>query len=92
MASVEFKNQPFCRAELENFDFDLKYTVVGATVYFSGANFPNVVTASITTNSLAGLQSYMQKCGPGSVISFDNIKVSGPDGVRSIEGKSIALY
>lgn len=92
MASVEFKNQPFCRAELENFDFDLKYTVVGATVYFSGANFPNVVTASITTNSLASLQSYMQKCGPGSVISFDNIKVSGPDGVRSIEGKSIALY
>ncbi len=92
MASVEFKNQPFCRAELEQFDFDLKFNVVGANVYFSGANFPNVITRSISSNSLGGLQAEMQKCGPGSVISFDNIKVSGPDGTRSIEGKSIALY
>jgi len=92
MPSVEFKNQQFCRAELEQFDFDLKFNVVSATVYFSGANFPNVATRSISSNSLAGLQAEMQKCGPGSVISFDNIKVAGPDGTRSIEGKSIALY
>lgn len=92
MPSVEFKNQQFCRADLENFDFDLKYNVVSATVYFSGANFPNVVTASLNGNGLGGLATYMQRCGPGSVISFDNIKVSGPDGTRSIEGKSIALY
>lgn len=92
MPSVEFKNQQFCRADLENFDFDLKYNVVSATVYFSGANFPNVVTASLNGNSLGGLATYMQRCGPGSVISFDNIKVSGPDGTRSIDGKSIALY
>ncbi len=92
MPSVEFKNQQFCRAELENFDFDLKFNVVSATVYFSGANFPNVVTASISSNSLGALSGTMQRCGPGSVISFDNIKVSGPDGTRSIEGKSIALY
>jgi len=92
MTSVEFKNQQFCRAELENFDFDLKFNVVSATVYFSGANFQNVATRNISSNSLAGLQAEMQKCGPGSVISFDNIKVSGPDGTRSIEGKSIALY
>lgn len=92
MPSVEFKNQQFCRAELENFDFDLKYNIASATVYFSGANFPNVATRSISGNSLAGLQAEMQKCGPGSVISFDNIKVTGPDGTRSIDGKSIALY
>ena len=92
MASVEFKNQQFCRAELEQFDFDLKFNVVSATVYFSGANFPNVATRSLNSNSLASLQPEMQKCGPGSVISFDNIKVAGPDGTRSIEGKSIALF
>jgi hypothetical protein len=34
----------------------------------------------------------MARCGPGSVVTFDNIKVSGPDGTRSIDGKSIALY
>ena len=92
MPSVEFKNQQFCRADLENFDFDLKYNVVSATVYFSGANFPNVVQGSLSSNNLGGLQTFMQRCGPGSVISFDNIKVSGPDGARSIDGKSIALY
>jgi len=92
MASIAFKSQTSARAELENFDFDLRYSIVSATVYFSGANFPNVVTASISGNSLAPLSTYMQRCGPGSVISFDNIKVSGPDGTRSIDGKSIALY
>jgi gliding motility-associated protein GldM len=92
MPSVEFKSQQFCRAELENFDFDLRFTIVSATVYFSGANFPNVATAAINGNSLGALASFIQRCGPGSVVTFDNVKVQGPDGVRTIEGKSIALY
>lgn len=92
MPSVEFKSQQFCRAELENFDFDLRFNVVSATVFFSGANFPNVATASIQGNQLGSLSSFMSRCGPGSVITFDNVKVQGPDGIRSIEGKSIALY
>jgi len=92
MLSVEFKNQQFCRAELENFDFDLKFNVVSATVYFSGAGFPSVAQGSINSNSLAGLQAFISRCGPGSVVTFDNVKVSGPDGTRGIDGKSIALY
>jgi gliding motility-associated protein GldM len=92
MPSVEFKSQQFCRAELENFDFDLRFNIVSATVFFSGANFPNVATASIQGNQLGSLGSFISRCGPGSVITFDNVKVQGPDGVRSIEGKSIALY
>ena len=92
MPSVSFKAQDYCRAELEYFDFDTKYSVVSATVYFSGANFPNVQTASITGNNLAAVKALMARCGPGSVISFDNVKVSGPDGTRTIDGKSIALY
>lgn len=92
MPAVAFKAQDFCRAELEAFDFDTKYNVVSATVYFSGANFSSVQTAAITSNSLAPIKALMQRCGPGSVISFDNVKVSGPDGSRTIDGKSIALY
>lgn len=90
--SVEFKNQQYCRAELENFDFDLKYNVVSAVVYFSGAGFPNVATANLNGNSLGGLSSYLSKCGPGSQVTFDQIKVSGPDGTRTIEGRSFSLY
>jgi len=92
MTSAEFKAQQFCRAELENFDFDLRYNIVGATVYFSGANFSNVVTTSITNNNLSSLSQYIQRCGPGSVVTFDQVKVQGPDGQRTIEGKSIALF
>jgi gliding motility-associated protein GldM len=93
MPSVDFKNQQFCRADMgPDFIYDVRYTVVSATVYFSGANFNNVVTASITGNTLGALSSYIQRCGPGSVVSFDNIKVSGPDGIRIIEPKSFALF
>ncbi len=90
--AVEFKNQSFARAELENFDFDLKFNVVSATVYFSGAGFPNVATAPLNGGNLSGLSALMQRAGPGSIVTFDNVKVSGPDGTRSIDGRSIALY
>ncbi len=90
--AVEFKNQPNCRADLENFDFDLKFNVVSATVYFSGANFPNVATGTISGNSLGPINALIQRCGPGSSITFVNIKVQGPDGVRSIDERSITLY
>ncbi|UAY51703.1 type IX secretion system motor protein PorM/GldM [Ferruginibacter albus] len=93
MASVEFKSQQFCRADMgPDFIYDVHYNVISATVYFSGANFSNVITASINGPSLAPLATYMQRCGPGSSITFDNVKVSGPDGVRVIEGKSFTLY
>jgi gliding motility-associated protein GldM len=92
MPSVAFKGQQFCRAELENFDFDTKFSIVSATVYFSGAGFPNVATAPLSGNGLGGLSQFMQRCVPGSVVTFDNVKVSGPGGTRVIDGKSIALY
>ena len=90
--AVEFKNQQFCRADLENFDFDLKFNVVSATVYFSGANFPNVTQGQISGNSLAGVSSQISRCGPGSSITFTNIKVQGPDGVRAVDERGITLY
>ncbi|NOU38633.1 MAG: gliding motility protein GldM [Ferruginibacter sp.] len=92
MATVEFKGQQFCRADLLGFDFDLRYTVVSATVYFFGAGFPSAATGSITSNSLGSISSLMQRCMPGSSIAFTNIKVSGPDGTRSIDDAVIQLY
>ena len=90
--AIEFKNQDFCRAELENFDFDLKFNIISANVYFSGANFPSVQQGSITNNNLGPIKQFMARCGPGSSITFVNIKVQGPDGVRSIDERSITLY
>jgi len=93
MQSVIFKNQQFCRADLENFDFDARFNVLSATVYFSGANFPTVTTATINGGSLAPISAQMAKCIPGTSINFDNVRVQGPDGaIRTIDGPGFILY
>jgi gliding motility-associated protein GldM len=93
MTSGSFKSQQYCRAELENFDFEATFRVVSATVYFSGANFPNVQTATLAGNNLGPLQAYIQRAGPGTSVTFDAVKVQGPDGKqRTIQGVGIVLY
>ena len=93
MTAGSFKNQQYCRAELENFDFQANFSVISATVYFSGANFSNVQTAQLTGNNLSPLSTFIQKAGPGTSITFDNVKVQGPDGKqRTIQGVGIVLY
>ena len=92
MATVVFKGQQFCRAELENFEFDLKFSVVSAKVYFYGSGFPSPVSTSISGSSLSNLSASIAKCQPGSSITFENVVVSGPGGNRTIDGKTIQLY
>ncbi len=92
--AVEFKNQQYCRADLgEDFLFNVEFKIISATAYFSGANFQTTVPGSIQGNSLAGISSLIQRCGPGSSITFVNIKVQGPDGkIRTIDERGITLY
>nr|MDQ6889871.1 hypothetical protein [Bacteroidota bacterium] len=93
ISAVVFKNQQYARAELKNFDFDARFSVVSATVYFNGANFPSVQTATISGGNLGGISSLLAKCVPGTGVYFDNVKVQGPDGVvRSIPGPGFILY
>jgi gliding motility-associated protein GldM len=91
--SVIFKNQNFARADLEGFDFDAHFSIVSATIYFSGANFNTVQPAEIHGGSLEGIKGMLQRCIPGTSVTFDNVKVQGPDGiVRSIPGPGFILY
>lgn len=91
--AVEFKAQEYCRAELKDFEFDAKFKVVSATVYFTGANFPSMQTGYITSNSLKPIEQLKSRCTTGSIVIFDNIKVKGPDEqVRMIEPVSYMLY
>jgi gliding motility-associated protein GldM len=92
LQSVMFKNQSFARAELENFEFDARFTIVSATMYFSGANFPSTQQGQISGGSLAPVQGFLAKCIPGTSVTFDNVRVQGPDGVvRSIPGPGFIL-
>ncbi|UEG49200.1 hypothetical protein LK994_11215 [Ferruginibacter lapsinanis] len=93
MSAVVFKNQEYCRAELERFDFDAHFSVVGATVYFSGANFKNLEKGTITSSSLKPIKELMLRCVPGSIVVFDDVKVIGPDKkLRTIPGATYILY
>ncbi|MEO6453561.1 MAG: gliding motility protein GldM [Ginsengibacter sp.] len=93
--SVVFKNQQFVRADLENFDFDARFSVVSATIYFAGAGFTGgVQTASITGGNLSAISAQLGRCVPGTTVIFDNVKVQGPDGiVRTIQNApGFSLY
>ncbi len=93
MRSIVFKSQQYCRAELEDFEFDIQYTVVSAVVYFSGKNFDTVEKGMITSNSLKPVKNLMDRCAPGSIVIFDEVRVKGPDKmIRTIPGLSLILY
>ncbi|MGF2413183.1 hypothetical protein [Ferruginibacter sp.] len=68
------------------------FSIVRTTIYFSGANFPDVVSATLIGPSLSSIKSLIDRCTVGSVVSFDNVKVNGPDGERTIDGKSYVFY
>jgi gliding motility-associated protein GldM len=94
MQSATFKAQQYIRADLENFEFDARFSVLGGTVYFSGAGFPRPEQGSFTGNSLGGLSGFINRCQPGSSITIENVKVQGPDGrVRTIQnGGGYSLF
>jgi len=93
ISTAAFKAQQYCRAELEDFEFDVKFVVISATAYFSGAGFDGTVVQPFTGSSLKPLEKLKAKCVPGSIVLFDNIKVKGPDNeIRTIASVSYLLY
>jgi gliding motility-associated protein GldM len=92
ISSTEFKTQQYCRAELENFDFNAHFSVISATVYFIGANFSTPAKADLVGNNLGSLDTYINRCGPGTSVIFDDVNVKGPDGsLRTIPGPGFFL-
>lgn len=67
------------------------YTLSRATVYFTGTGFEKPAIATINNNDLSPLKSMIAKCGAGSSIIFDNVQISGPKGLMTIDGKAYSL-
>jgi len=69
------------------------YEFVSATIYFSGAGFPVVKSATLQGQSLAPIYDLLQKCQPGTAVIFDNVKIQARDDeARTIVGIGFALY
>jgi gliding motility-associated protein GldM len=85
------KAQEIVVAEMDNFDFDLKFNVVSFTVSTirSGyLQFKDSESAVITTDQ----KDLIDNSSPGSVVMFNNIKAKGPDGsVRDLGSINFTL-
>ena len=68
--------------DLDNFDFKATYAVTGATVYFNIPGSRNVMSTVLTSGNLSNAKQFMDQLVPGSTVTFDNITVVGPDGVK----------
>jgi hypothetical protein len=70
--------------------------VTSAVVYFAGAGFANtgsVQTATMNSGSFASIRSKIDLCKPGSTVTFDELKVVGPDvRQRTIPPVSFVLF
>lgn len=91
MPAVLFKSAQTCRLDLENFDFDVRFNMISATVKFSGNGFEEEISSTLIGNNLSSLQPLLSKCGPGTFVSFVNIRVNGPDGERKISPVTYSL-
>ncbi len=87
MQSNVFKAQQGVRAELENFVFEgVTFTVTGYVIYLTGAGFPDPQYRQVQGNSFAPVQDLINKAKPGTTITLDEVRASGPGGSRRIPG------
>lgn len=87
MLAGTFKSQQGLRAVLENFVFEgVTYTVTSFRVYFTGAGFSESQVKDVSGNLFAPVKDLIDKCRPGTTITFEDIRVTGPGGSKSIPG------
>jgi len=82
---VEFQNQQYVRAELENFDFDTRFTIKKFTAIIISKDTCKYKEIENETNEIGeSLHSEFTKLNVSDIVIFKNILVSGPGGERVI--------
>jgi gliding motility-associated protein GldM len=92
MSSAALKAQGGLAAQLENSDFEASYQVVSYKVTVNGK--AGYQEAQNTGNRWSGAAaSLVNSCVPGSSITFENVKIKGPDGqVRPASNEVLSFY
>lgn len=88
IATNEFKSQLGVRADMQDFVFNgVKYDVTGFTIICTGKAF-DAIGPQVVNNDGAYFtpeaKKIIEMCKPGSSVILDRIKVSGPDGTRTL--------
>lgn len=79
--AATFKVQRGMLAELENFDFDIKFQVVSYEMTYAAARQDLLSTTADGPLFTQKMMDYLSKAKPGDIFYFDKIKVKGPDQV-----------
>jgi len=92
VSSAEFRVQRGVIAELENFDFDAKFEVLGYNVVYA-AKRQDLAIASVSGPLFnSQVQSFLSQAKPGDLVYIEEIRVKGPDGqTRKIPGITFKL-
>jgi gliding motility-associated protein GldM len=89
----DFKAQFGLRADLENFVFEgVKFNVTGYTIVLTGAGFPNLQYRQVAGAAFDPVRDLIEKAKPGTTVTLDEIKASGPGGTRSLPPIVYNLY
>lgn len=67
-------------AILEDFAFDLKFTVTKFTMYMARKGKDPLTLESVNNQLTGDMKSNLQSAGAGTKVIFENIKAVGPDG------------
>ena len=91
MTKSELMGQAGVFAKMENFDFDLKFTVVSFVLSIS-INGVFVEKKSMGPGITAEMRTMMGGAKPGNRVFFEQVTVKGPDGtLRKIPGVNIKV-
>lgn len=80
VAAGTFKAQTGIRAELEDFVFDARFTMVSYTVTYVAKRQDPISADNSGAVYNSKISEFVQKAKPGDAFYFDNIKAKGPDG------------
>jgi hypothetical protein len=80
VSASKFKVQRGIIAALDNFDFDIKFQIVGFEMTY-GAKRQDLVTARVNGPLFdSKMLDFLSRSKPGDTFYFDDIKAKGPDG------------
>ena len=92
VSAAEFRVQRGIIADLEGFDFDAKFEVVGFQMVFAARRQDLAVASTSGPMFNTQMQSFLQQAKPGDLVYIEEIRVKGPDNeTRRIPGITFKL-
>lgn len=56
--------------------------LIKGTIHFLGANFPSVIKINLSEKNIERLQKMFARCGPGTILNFENVIATDEQGKR----------